>query len=170
MKYKNNIFCVSNPTRIIDALLGLCDVPLDECIIFLPSRRAIRSVEKAIVKKFGASILPRLVRLGEGGEEEITEHREQSTEIERVLLCAKLLARDRDIKNLSTALPIAHDLIRMQNYLENEGIDYRGINWNEIVSEKYAEHFQKKAKIFQILNNVMRDGLMTVAQKHRLEV
>ena len=69
----NNVFNVSDPFKMLDALWGEIEKYKDDflkVLIFLPSRRAIRSVEKMIVQKIGhAVILPNLVPLGNGAEE-----------------------------------------------------------------------------------------------------
>ena len=72
MVSNNNIFNVSNPMRVLEALWGQIAQYSDDfsrVLIFLPSRRAIRSVERFIVEKIGhAVILPNLIPLGEGAE------------------------------------------------------------------------------------------------------
>ena len=161
MGLNNNIFYATNPARMSDALWKIMmqsgvDVP--DMLIFLPSRRAVRTVEKMIAEKSGGvAILPRLVPLGEGAddldEDEIRP--DVISDMERVIVLARLLAADASIGNLSNALPVAHDLVRMQDYLENEGVDVSEINWIEIVDEKYARHFQNKAKILNILSEFM---------------
>ena len=161
MGLNNNIFYATNPARMSDALWKIMmqsgvDVP--DMLIFLPSRRAVRTVEKMIAEKSGGvAILPRLVPLGEGAddldEDEIRP--DVISDMERVIVLARLLAADASIGNLSNALPVAHDLVRMQDYLENEGVDVSEINWIEIIDEKYARHFQNKAKILNILSEFM---------------
>ena len=161
MGLNSNIFYATNPARMSDALWKIMmqsgvDVP--DMLIFLPSRRAVRTVEKMIAEKSGGvAILPRLVPLGEGAddldEDEIRP--DVISDMERVIVLARLLAADASIGNLSNALPVAHDLVRMQDYLENEGVDVSEINWIEIVDEKYARHFQNKAKILNILSEFM---------------
>ena len=105
----------------------------------------------------GVAILPTLVALGEG----IDDADEQDTlpdaisNTERVVVLAKLLAADSNVGNLTTALSVAHDLVRMQDYLENEGVDAADIDWEGLVDEKYASHFQSKAKILNILSSFM---------------
>lgn len=161
---KNNIFYATNPARILDALwyiMSQNNADVADMLIFLPSRRAVRSVEKMIAEKSGGTaILPKLVALGEGLDEddtddEIADNDNLISKTERVAILAKLLAADANIGNLATALPIAHDLVRMQDYLENEGINPNNINWIELVDEKFANHFQNKAKILNILSNFM---------------
>ena len=81
-------------------------VDLRDMLIFLPSRRAVRSVEKMIAARCGGvAILPTLVALGEG----IDDADEQDTlpdvisNTERVVVLAKLLAADSNVGNLTTA-------------------------------------------------------------------
>ena len=133
-------------------------VDVADMLIFLPSRRAVRTVEKMIAEKSGGvAILPTLVALGEGTDEADDDFAnvDAIADIERVVVLAKLLAADANIGSLSNALPVARDLVRMQDYLENEGVNTADINWTELVDEKYAAHFQSKAKILGILSSFM---------------
>ena len=105
MVSNKNIFYATNPARILDALWNLIDnsgVELSDMLIFLPSRRAVRSVEKLIAEKSGGvALLPMLVPLGDGADEEFLDS-EQVTEIsdaERVVVLAKLLAADANVGN-----------------------------------------------------------------------
>jgi len=173
-----NIFYATNPAHMLDALwkvISLSNIPLQDILIFLPSRRAIRATEKMILQKHGdAVILPELVALGEGVEDDefapsITTD-DTISNLERIVVLAKLLSGDEHIKNISTALPIARDFIRMTDYFENEGIDVSKINWADIVDEKYATHFQNKAKILQILsdnmNAITQERVTTTAKRN----
>ena len=161
MASNNNIFYATNPARISDALWDLIvksGVSLSDMLIFLPSRRAVRSVEKMIAKKSGGvAMLPMLVPLGDGADEEIDacDAPSEISEFERVVVLAKLLSADANVGNLATGLMLARDLIRMQDYLENEGIDAATVDWADLVDEKYANHFQNKAKILNILSEFM---------------
>lgn len=137
----------------------MCDAGVDvaDMLIFLPSRRAVRTVEKMIAEKFGGvAILPTLVALGEGVDDiDEVDSPDVISNLERVVVLARLLAEDANIGNLATALPIAHDLVRMQDYLENEGVDTCVIDWAGLIDEKYAQHFQSKAGILSVLSNFM---------------
>ena len=145
-----------------DALAYVLDasgVDLADMLIFLPSRRAVRVVEKYLVHRAGRAVfLPRLVALGEGADDVAPDDDDVTVDavpdMLRVVTAANLLTADASIGNFSTALPVAHDLIRMQDYLENEGIDATQINWNTLVDERYAAHFQRKAQILSILSRV----------------
>lgn len=162
MVSNKNIFCASNPAKLLDALWLIIqpDISrLSEILIFLPSRRAVRSVEKMIAEKMGgASILPTLVALGEGADDpDIVPIKNDYiiSNNERKIILAKLLTADPNIRTFSAALPIASELVRMQDYLENEGIDTANFDWINLVDEKYAQHFQQKAKFLNILTNVL---------------
>lgn len=174
-----NIFFPTNPAHTLDALWHIMEtsnVSMQDMLIFLPSRRAIRATEKMLVEKFGgAVILPELVALGEGVEEaeEDEEYSDTISKTERVVILAKLLSADEHIKNISTALPIARDLVRMTDYLENEGIDISQIDWTNIIGEQYATHFHDKAKILQILSNnisAITHGRPTTTAKQNADI
>lgn len=165
---------------MLDALWWLLQdskVPLEKTLIFLPSRRAVRSVEKMLVKKSGHSILlPQLVALGEGAEDtedSVEDLPDVISNMERVVVLAKLLSADLSIGGLSAALPVARDLVRMHNYLENEGVNLSDINWLSLVDEKYASHFQHKAKLLDILASVLpkySNGRLTETQKQNKDI
>ena len=161
MALNKNIFYATNPARISDALWRvMCDSGVDvaDMLIFLPSRRAVRTVEKMIAQKSGGvAMLPTLVALGEGADEDDAQidAPDVISNVERVVVLAKLLAADANVGNLITALPIAQDLVRMQDYMENEGVDAADVDWGALVDEKYATHFQAKAKILGILSSFM---------------
>ena len=163
---------------MLDALwhvMSTSNVNIQDMLIFLPSRRAIRSVEKMIVQKSGgAAILPELVALGEGIEEFDSEDVQGTiSNTERIVMLAKILSTDRHIKNISTALPIARDLIKMVDNLETCGVDISQIDWANLVDEKYATHFQDKAKILQILSDndfAISGNLQTESAKRNADI
>lgn len=162
MALNNNIFYATNPARMADALWHVMvesGVDVADMLIFLPSRRAVRTVEKMIAERSGGvAILPRLVALGEGADEDVDDTENASdiiSNVERVAILTRLLAADANVGNLATALSVAHDLVRMQDYMENEGVDAATIDWASLVDEKYATHFQSKAKILGILSGFM---------------
>ena len=166
---------------MMDALFRVMDasgVDMRDMLIFLPSRRALRSVERALVKRVGHAIfLPHLVALGEGIDDpelmELEDSEDVISNTERVVVAARLLMADANIKNLVTALPIARDLVRMCDYMENEGIDVQAIDWNELVDEKYAAHFKDKAQMLNIMSRVMSEfagGRVTQSQKRNSDI
>ena len=167
----NNVFNVSNPSKMLVALWKIISQyknDFSRVLVFLPSRRAIRSVEKMIVENMGyAVVLPNLVPLGDGVDEsEDDENNDTISNMERVIILARLLSADANVKNISTALPLAHDFIRLVDYLENEGVDITTINWSEIIDDKYAQHFQNKARILDILKQLPNDKLTTTQQRN----
>ena len=180
MALNKNIFFPTNPAHTTDALWQIIsdtNVPLDDTLIFLPSHRAVRTVEQMLVKKYGrAVILPHMVALGAGVDE--AEEYEPATDntisnTERVVILSKLLSADDGIGSISAALPVAHDLIRMTDYLENEGIDIASIDWDTLVDEHFAEHFKNKARILNILSTNMAaitGGRITTAAARNADI
>ena len=183
MELKNKIFCTTNPARISDALwdvMSASNVAPADMLIFLPSRRTVRSAEEMILNKTGgdAVILPRMVALGEGADEfddadDDVRGADVISNTERVAVIAKLLAADANIGGLAAALPVAHDLVRMTDYLENEGINAADLDWANLVDEKYAAHFQGKAQILNIISRVMPQYIAprtTVAARRNADI
>ena len=169
----NSVFNVSNPVYMLDALWNMISQYQDnfsKVLVFLPSRRAVRSVERMIVDKVGhAVVLPNLVPLGSGPEDVDCEEfmPDIISNQERVIILSKLLSMDANVKNISTALPIARDFVRMQDYLENEGVNICDINWSELIDNKYATHFQNKARILDILKQLPNDRLTVSAKRNQ---
>lgn len=165
---------------MLDALFHIMDtsgVDMRDMLIFVPSRRALRTIEMALVKRAGHAIfLPHLVALGEGVDDpdfESDNEVDTISNLERVVVVAHLLTADANIRNLTTALPIARDLVRMYDYMENEGVNPSEIDWNSLVDEKYATHFQDKAKMLGILSHVMHEfgnGRVTQSQKRNIGI
>lgn len=166
---------MSNPSQMLNALWDIIQIYKEDfsnVLIFLPSRRAVRSAERMIIEKIGhAVLLPEFVPLGTGVDFDDADDFDIDTvsNQERIIVLAKLLSGDANVKNISTALPIARDFIRMQDYLMNEGVDIRDINWSELVDEKYANHFQNKARILDILKQLPNDRL-TITQKRNNDI
>ena len=155
----------------MDALWGMIAQYADNfsrVLVFLPSRRAVRGVERMIVDHIGhAVILPNLIPLGTGVEDTDEEDTDTISNQERVIVLAKLLSGDANVKNIATALPIAHDFIRMQDYLENEGVNIQEINWSEKIDDKYANHFQNKARILDILKQLPSNKVSVSAKRNQ---
>ena len=176
MALNSNIFCVSNPAKILDGLWRLITesgIPVPNILLFVPSRRAARSVEKMIAQKSGgAAILPRIVPLGEGVDDIFDEdYTDTVSELERVVTVAYLISGLPNVRNISTALPIARTLVTMQDYMENSGVDISDIDWKNLVDDKYARHFQDKAELLNILarasNEIFADRETDVKRQNR---
>lgn len=183
MSNNYSVFYATNPAKISEALWKLISasgVALADMLIFLPSRRAVRTVEKMIVQKSGgAVILPQLVALGEGVDNpndedwEDIRSRDIISNTERIVLMARLLVADASVGNWTTALTLARDLVRMCDYLENEGIDVATVDWAGLVDEKYARHFQNKARFLSIMSTFMNDyagGRLTSAMAKNRDI
>ncbi|MBR4806735.1 MAG: hypothetical protein IKZ64_02835, partial [Alphaproteobacteria bacterium] len=161
MALNNNIFCVSNPARMLDGLWQvICEsgIDLSKILIFVPSRRAGRSIEKMIVDKVGhAVILPHIVPLGVGIEGEDIEDSNSAQVVssqERVIKMADILSHIPNIRNVASAIPVAHTLITMQDYLENSGKEISDIDWQDVIGDEYASHFQNNSAILSVLSQV----------------
>jgi len=156
--------------HMLDALWGQIaqySNDFSRVLIFLPSRRAIRSTERFIVEKIGhAVVLPNLVPLGDGAEDEEEVFTDTISNRERIIVLARLLSMDANVKNIATALPLAQDFIRMQDYMENEGVQITDIDWATMIDDKYATHFQNKARILDILKQLPNDRLTTTQKRN----
>ncbi|MCL2017620.1 MAG: PD-(D/E)XK nuclease family protein [Alphaproteobacteria bacterium] len=174
MNTNKNIFCASNPAKLSEALWSFLEHrDFSSDIIFLPSRRAVRSVEKMLVEKAGGAVLlPKLIALGEGiDDDEYDAGRDTVSNLERVIVLAKMLSAQDDSGIVGT-IPVAKDLIRMMDYLENENAS-RHIDWIELIGEKYAEHFQEKARFLNLACTVMPlvfKGRDTIVQKRNMDI
>ncbi len=177
MVLNKNLFCVSNPAKLCEALWSfLVGRDFTNDVIFLPSRRAIRVVEKFIAVRCGGGVLlPKLVALGQSDDEDDTpiSGDDVISNQERVLVLAKLLSVAEG-RGFSSVLPVAKNLIQMQDYIENERTtNSEKINWNELVDEKFASHFQKKAEFLSLADNVLPaifPGKITSAQKRNADI
>ncbi|MDR1696949.1 MAG: hypothetical protein LBR41_01875, partial [Rickettsiales bacterium] len=144
-----NVFNVSNPARIMDALIELCD---ENTLVFLPSRRAIRAAERSFAAGRAGVLLPQFVALGES--DELTEDAEPQTP--RIIEYSKLVRAMFPEMSMSGALSLAAELVTMADYIETEQIPIP--DWEKLVDEKYAEHFQTKAKFLNIIKNISADN------------
>ena len=155
--------------RMLDALwfqIAQYKNDFSRVLIFLPSRRAIRSVERFIIEKIGhAVVLPNLVPLGDGADEEEV-YADTISNRGRIIILARLLSMDANVKNIATALPLSRDFIRMQDYMENEGVQINDIDWTSLIDDKYATHFQNKARILDILKQLPDDRLTTTQKRN----
>ena len=95
MALNKNIFFATNPAHTADALWQIIDasnIPLADILIFLPSRRAVRTVEEMLVQKMGhAIILPHMVALGEGVDEAEEYEPAQPNTVSNIVLIVYLL-------------------------------------------------------------------------------
>ncbi len=152
---------MSNPAKMLDGLWQvICEsgIDLPKILIFVPSRRAGRTIEKMIVDKIGhAVILPHIVPLGVGIEGEDIEDSNTAqvvSSLERVVKMADILSHIPNIRNVASAVPVAHTLITMQDYLENSGKEISDINWQDVIGDEYASHFQNNSAILSVLGQV----------------
>lgn len=133
-------------------------------------------MEQMLVNKgeCGAVLLPRLVALGEADDDASDDEIKSETSVsntERVIVLAKLLTAQMH-GGIGGALPVARDLVRMMDYLENERdhdapMDF-DINWTSLVGDRYAHHFVDKAKFLDLAMQALPaifPGKFTSSQK-----
>ncbi|MCL1785748.1 MAG: PD-(D/E)XK nuclease family protein [Alphaproteobacteria bacterium] len=177
MKRKANIFCASNPAKLSDALWHiLSGADFSNDIIFLPSRRAVRTVERMIAGRAGgAAILPKLVALGEAADDTAEDEESGAADtvsgLERTIVLSKMLSAANGY-GAGANMASAKDLIRMMDYLENEGMG-RDIDWKVLVGPEFAEHFREKARFLDLAQKALPlcfPGRETVAQRRNSDI
>ena len=143
------IYQTSDPTKIIDTVASFIlkggNDNLANKLVFVPTRRAGRTLEKMLSEKSGGAVmLPQIVPLGEGFDDE-DENKEIIGNTERRIALAKIiLSVSEEIhipNNFSGALSVATELIRLQDYLENEGLSISDIDWNKVIDNEQKVKF-----------------------------
>jgi inactivated superfamily I helicase/RecB family exonuclease len=132
---------------------------LSNVLAFVPTRRAARGLEKLLgAGSAAATIVP----LGEGGDMEDADDVVGNTE--RKIILAKLLMSVHDkigaAGNFKGAMDTANELLVLSDYLENEGIDIKGINWSELVPD------ERKVK-FLTLASKLDLGMSKAAERNK---
>ncbi|MDR2268896.1 MAG: hypothetical protein LBD94_01785, partial [Rickettsiales bacterium] len=145
---------ITNPTKMIETLASLIikdGTDLSDVLVFVPTRRAGRKLEKFLSDKFdGAAIMPKIVGLGEGDDS--ADDTDAAGKTERKIILAKILLSVADKIGVPCsfggALSVAGELLVLQDYLENDGIDARDIDWNNMIPD------ERKAAFLNLLKNV----------------
>lgn len=145
------IYQVDNPVNMLGMLASLIikdGGDLSDILVFVPTRRIARGLEKELVGLLGAVMLPKIVPLGEG--DDFMETAEIIENSERKIMLAKILmsvADKVDVPNtFAGALSVAGELVTMVDYLENEGLDAREINWAEYIPDERKAAFLNAIK------------------------
>ncbi|MDR3208512.1 MAG: PD-(D/E)XK nuclease family protein [Rickettsiales bacterium] len=144
------LYQITDPTKMIETLSSLLlkdRSDLSRALVFVPTRRAGRKLEEVLAEKLGgAAMMPKIVGLGEGDGED--EH-DAVSNTERKIVLAKLLlsvAAAVGVKSgFSGALSVAGELAALSDYLENEGVDARAIDWPGLISDA------RKAALMNVL-------------------
>ena len=153
---------------------GADPLRLSKVTIFLPTRRACRSLRDAFLdaSQGGALILPRLVPLRDFGEEALEEADAFSIDadglanvppampaLERQLILARLIREWERAHRPAAgegmahehALRLAKELARFIDQVETEGLDFAGLR--ELVPEDYARHWQETLSFLRIVTD-----------------
>jgi ATP-dependent helicase/nuclease subunit B len=154
------MICQTNdPTKMIDLLayLILKDQSISACsgmgdvLAFVPTRRAARKLERVLAKRMGgAAVMPKIVGLGEGADDE--DDGGAIGNLERKIILAGLLmpvAENVGAKcGFAGALNVAAELTTLEDYLENEGIDALSVDWPALVAD------ERKAAFLNVLAEI----------------
>ena len=135
------IYQITDPTKMLETLAAMIikNGAASDALVFVPTRRAARSLEKILAAKSGgACLLPRIVPLGEGEDPE--DSNDSVSNMERAVALAKLL-ENIDGSGFANLLPVAHELTALYDHLENEGVDARAIDWRSAVKDEKKAMF-----------------------------
>ena len=142
---------------------------LEDILIFLPTRRACRSLERAFLKLNGggAVLLPRLFPLGEVGEDLLAEIDDGLPDLDpgsippaipdtyRLILLSRLILEQHEklplagLVSPSNAIRLARDLMRLIDQVQSEELSFD--NFVELVPEDYADHWQVTLRFLTII-------------------
>ena len=136
------IYQTDSPNSLIDFATSLITkdrTDLSKSLVFVPTRRAARLLEKKIAESFGgAAVLPRIVGLGEGDDE--LDEPEAITNIERRIILTDILLSVANRVGIQDSFQgvygTAAEFIQLSDYLENEGIDAKTVNWADYVQDE----------------------------------
>ena len=144
----------TDPTRMLETLASLIckdGGDLSDILAFVPTRRAARALERILCERAGgAAMLPKIVPLGEGDDSE--EPIDVVSAAERKIILSKLLAAAAGAVGVpggfAGALAVAGELLTLRDYLENEGIDIRDIDWRDLMPDG------RKAKFLDAIKDI----------------
>ena len=142
---------------------------LEDILIFLPTRRACRSLERAFLKLNGggAVLLPRLFPLGEVEEDLLAEIDDGLPDLDpgsippaipdthRLILLSRLILEQHEklplagLVSPSNAIRLARDLMRLIDQVQSEELSFD--NFVELVPEDYADHWQVTLRFLTII-------------------
>lgn len=163
------------------------ELDLVRILIFLPNRRACRSLAEAFVRLQGMqpTLLPQMRAIGDASEDEILFNSSQDvdyflnlppaiTPLERTLLLAKLIMSRQGefgLENISPAQAcgLAQELGSLLDNVAMRGLDWH--NLQNIVPDEYAAHWQETLKFLTIITehwpNILAERNMTEAVNRR---
>lgn len=155
--------------------------------VFLPNRRAIRSLREAFLRLSAgkALLLPRMVAMGDMDDDQLDFYDVGSTDIDpavdqkhRHLLLAKLILQfqdhsDQRVSTPAQALALAEELAGFLDVLQSEKVGFDDLAGLDVGA--YASHWQEVVVFLQILSQHWPDilkerGFMDPAQRYDLLV
>ncbi len=169
---KTNIYTIHAGLPFVDALAdGLnnkiekTNTQLSDFTILLPTRRAVKTLRDAFLRKSSGKplLLPRLIPLGnlDTDEQAISGWEEPSlsagvdikpaiSDLERTLLLTKLVqAFAQKCFSADQAVSLAADLGRLLDQVQTHRLSFKDLQ--EIVPADYAEHWQITLKFLEIV-------------------
>lgn len=197
MKAQANIWTISAAQpfaeRLVEGVLaryGADPLGLADCLILLPNRRAVRTVQTAFLRLLDAkaTILPRLSVLGDDPEEGLDSDQFDAgggllatmEPMQRLMLLAQLIDRwqaDKDPKPAATPAHLARlaaSLARLLDQANTEGLSFD--NLEQLVPEDLAVHWQDILQFLKIVThhwpNILDDMRLvdaSLARRQRLE-
>ncbi len=148
------IFTCSNPFNLIDGLWSLLEPEInnfEKTLLFLPSHRAIRLCQKMLAEKIGTTILPEMIAIGTGEDNEDQDIIDSQIEL---FLVIKLLQKKSPELHVRFLLPMAESLIKMFNTMTVEDLEIP--DWTSLIDDtNLAKNFEDKAKFFDLTTRVL---------------
>ncbi|MEK9684070.1 MAG: double-strand break repair protein AddB [Rhodospirillaceae bacterium] len=179
MASPSSLWTISPDVSFVDAFAnGLIlstkgdQLALHEMVIFLPTRRACRALQDAFLRQTAgeASLLPRMIPLGEVGEDEggtdlqwLSDTETEAevippaiSEAQRLLLLARLIINRNSEAGLNAisagnGVRLARELIRLFDQVQAEGLNFEGLL--NLVPEDYASHWQVTLDFLRVLTD-----------------
>ncbi len=176
-------------TGLLDHL-GPAPETMAEALIFLPTRRAVRSLQDAFLRHSNgrALILPRMVPLGdiEGEDEHLFDPLASSVslppaipELQRQLALATLIEgrsqtlADQPKLSIDHAAKLASELSRLLDQIQTENLTFDSLA--NLVPEEYAQHWQMTLEFLELVTDQWPErlaelGMMDPAKRRNLAV
>jgi ATP-dependent helicase/nuclease subunit B len=177
------VFTIAPGRSFVDALAaGLAaraegdPLALADTLVLLPTRRAMRALADAFLRvgPAGATILPRMLPIGDMDDDEISAPEEGSDALalppaipplRRNLLLTKLVMGQKDAsRSPAQAARLAAELARLLDQVETEGLSFDALA--KLVPDRYAAHWQVTVEFLKIVTQAWPEIL---AQEGRID-
>ncbi len=173
-KARPGIFTIPPGAPFADALVagllamaGGDPLALADARILVPTRRAVRALAEAFLRRTGGRpmVLPAMVPLGDADEDDLlfngglddfaADEFAQDLppaigEVRRILLLAKLVrAEPTRHAAADQAVGLARELARLLDHVRTERLDFAGLE--KLVPDEFAEHWQRTLQFLKIV-------------------